>query len=580
METTTIPSTSTAALVALRSDNYVDWRAKMKNYVLAQGLWNIVEPSMEPPQPAYDEFEAWKKKNDAALHAIQSTCEIDILFRINKISSAKIAWEKLAEIFNPTRTGIDDQIIQMVDQQESSSNKPGKTVLHVAVAAQQQHLVQELVNMMSEHDLAILDDNGITALNETTFGGNYQMAECLIRKNMSLLTIRSSTLKNDLPVVVSMFYGYKKLARYLYHQTPFQDLESKDEYEQSCLLLSYAINARELGFDRLHHETMLAHHVQIRGLLSCMCEAIATLNITQEMINFDFAPAIFRAIIRGNFEFVFHIVKANPDLLWIRDNYQTGIFQHAVRSRQPEIFSLIYGLKEKNALLRYIDVDGNNILHIAGMLEITPIDLRIAGAALQMQKEVQWFKEVESICPPIIRETINREGILRKEGERWMKETTTSCSMVGALIVTMMFAVAFTILGGNNQDKGLPILVHDKLFKIFIVTNSLSLFSSSTSVLMFLGILTSRYADEDFLISLPKKMIIGLTTLFFSIATMMVAFSAALLLMFRGQSWIIIPIFSLASVPIILFLLMQSHLLVVMVVSTYQPGIFNRKIKP
>lgn len=127
------------------------------------------------------------------------------------------------------------------------STHKGKTVLHVAVAAQQQHIVQELVNMMSEHDLAIPDDNGITALNETIFGGNYQMAECLIRKNRSLLTIRSSTIKNNLPVVVAMFYGYKKLARYLYHQTPFQDLESKDEYEQSCLLLSYAINARELG---------------------------------------------------------------------------------------------------------------------------------------------------------------------------------------------------------------------------------------------------------------------------------------------------------------------------------------------
>lgn len=202
------------------------------------------------------------------------------------------------------------------------------------------------------------------------------------------------------------------------------------------------------------------------------------------------------------------------------------------------------------------------------------------------------MQEVESICPPIIKGQINKEGLnprefftkshqgLRKEGERWMKETATSCSTVGALIVTMMFAAAFTIPGGSSQDTGLPILVHEKLFKIFITTNSLSLFSSSTSVLMFLGILTSRYAEEDFLISLPKKMIIGLATLFFSITTMMVAFSAAVLLMFRGQSCIVIPIISLASIPIVLFLLMQSRLLVVMFVSTYRPGIFNRKIKP
>ncbi|KAF5442121.1 hypothetical protein F2P56_037169, partial [Juglans regia] len=127
-----------------------------------------------------------------------------------------------------------------------------------------------------------------------------------------------------------------------------------------------------------------------------------------------------------------------------------------------------------------------------------------------MQREVQWFKVVESICPPSFKETLNKDGLtpgqlftkdhqkMRKEGERWMKDTATSCTVVGALIITIMFAAAFTIPGGNNQDTGMPILVHDKLFTLFIVADSLSLFSSTTSVLMFLGILTSRYAEEDF----------------------------------------------------------------------------------
>ncbi|XP_035543058.1 uncharacterized protein LOC118346129 [Juglans regia] len=162
-----------------------------------------------------------------------------------------------------------------------------------------------------------------------------------------------------------------------------------------------------------------------------------------------------------------------------------------------------------------------------------------------------------------------------------MKETATSCSLVDALIVTIMFAIAFTIPGGNNQDTGLPILTHDKLLKIFIVNDSLLLFSSSTSMLMFLEILTARYAEEDFLESLSKRMIIGLFTLFFSITTMMIAFCAAHLLIFRGQSVIVIPIISLAGIPIVLFALMQFRLLVDMYVATYcTSGIFNRKMKP
>ncbi|KAG2669676.1 hypothetical protein I3760_14G043300 [Carya illinoinensis] len=231
------------------------------------------------------------------------------------------------------------------------------------------------------------------------------------------------------------------------------------------------------------------------------------------------------------------------------------------------------------------------MLHLAGMLpKYSAID-HIRGAALQMQREVQWFKEVESICPPSCKDHLNNNGLtarqlfttehqeLRKDGEKWMKGTATSCTVVGTLIITIMFAAAFTIPGGNNQDTGLPIFMHDKLFKCFIVADSLSLFSSSTSVLMFLGILTSRYAEEDFLTSLPRKMIIGIFALFFSIATMMIAFSIALLLMLSGKYLIVVPIIGLAGIPIVLFVLVQFRLLIDMLGLTYGSGIFDRNIK-
>ena len=165
------------------------------------------------------------------------------------------------------------------------------------------------------------------------------------------------------------------------------------------------------------------------------------------------------------------------------------------------------------------------------------------------------------------------------KGEKWMKDTSSSCTVVGALIVTIMFAAAFTVPGSNDQYKGFPIFFNEKLFMVFIVTDALSLFSSSTSVLMFLGILTSHYAEEDFLEPLPRKMIIGLSTLFFSIVAMMIAFSAALFLMLHEKSWIFKPIICLASIPITLFVLMQFPLLVAMAISTYGPSIFNRKMK-
>ena len=83
---------------------------------------------------------------------------------------------------------------------------------------------------------------------------------------------------------------------------------------------------------------------------------------------------------------------------------------------------------------------------------------------------------MESIVPPKVWGFLNKERLtprelftknhkdMRKDGEQWMKETTKSCTMVGALIVTIMFAAVFTILSGNDENNGSPIFLNNKLF--------------------------------------------------------------------------------------------------------------------
>ncbi|KAJ0008166.1 hypothetical protein Pint_29126 [Pistacia integerrima] len=76
---------------------------------------------------------------------------------------------------------------------------------------------------------------------------------------------------------------------------------------------------------------------------------------------------------------------------------------------------------------------------------------------------------------------------------------------------------------------------------------------------MFLAIFTSRYAEEDFLESLPKKLIIGLVTLFFSIVGMMVAFGATIYIFLSYPwKWTIIPISLFGCLLVSLFALLQS----------------------
>jgi len=159
---------------------------------------------------------------------------------------------------------------------------------------------------------------------------------------------------------------------------------------------------------------------------------------------------------------------------------------------------------------------------------------------------------------------------LRAKGEEWMKKTAESCALVASLIATIVLSATFQLPGGTNS-AGAPVLVDRPLFMIFAVCNAVSLFSSSASILVFLSILTSRYAERDFLRSLPLKLMFGLTTLFVSIATMVAAFTATFFLTFRkGVRWIPIPIAVFASVPITLFASQQFPLLIDIYRSTYR----------
>lgn len=175
--------------------------------------------------------------------------------------------------------------------------------------------------------------------------------------------------------------------------------------------------------------------------------------------------------------------------------------------------------------------------------------------------------------------TEEHKGLV-KEGEKWLKDAASSCTVAAALIATVIFAAAITVPGGNNNDDGYPIFSKQKAFIIFAVADALTLFSSVAAILMFLSILTARYAEADFLYTLPNRLTFGLVTLFLSITSMMVAFSATLYLVFcNRKAWMLIPIGALACLPISLFVTLQFPLLVDMIYSTYNPRIFGKKSK-
>ncbi|XP_057441209.1 uncharacterized protein LOC130733138 isoform X2 [Lotus japonicus] len=349
---------------------------------------------------------------------------------------------------------------------------------------------------------------------------------------------------------------------------PEEEDQRKSSFTGRILLPVYMLVQKSLlimlpGMRKIYDQKK--NHLIVREILRILQKRIRDpeeFNNTQlqDASGYD---AMLQAAKLGIIEFIDIMSKANPNLLWAIDQNKIGIFTHAVMNRKKEVFYRIQDAKvngRKDIINGRPDASGNTILHMAAYLGPSSDLDNILGPALQMQREIQWFKEVERNVNPRCKEAKNAEDKkpievfnenhkeLVKAGEKWAKEIAGHFTIVGTLIMTIMFAAAFTIPGGNNHN--------DKILTAFIISDAVSLFTSSASVLLFIGILTSRYAVNDFHKSLPWKLFFGLLFLFLSVFSMIVAFCSSLAMYRKGHQLVKIAAISVSCVPV--YVLLQS----------------------
>ncbi|XP_041027338.1 uncharacterized protein LOC121267517 [Juglans microcarpa x Juglans regia] len=496
-------------------------------------------------------------------------------------------------------------------------------VLHIAAATEHTGFVKELVERMNPNELALKNLHENTAICFAAASGIVSIAEEMVKKNIELPMIRGR--KRMTPLYMAVLQGHRNMVAYLYSVTAFERLTpleridilvaciSSDLYEIALKILKdypelstmkdtygkialqelakkpYAIGSKSQlsvweiwlkysWFRGIYDEALLG--TIARRLVDLLWKNVLLLP-EKEFIKLvrGHSSFLFDAARSGNVEFLIVLIRSYPDLIWRVDEKNRSIFHLAIKYRQESVFNLIYELGSiKGIIALYTDQDNNNMLHLAA--EIAPPDRlnTISGAALQVQRELLWFKEIEKIVQHSYTEMMNLDENkkpadtpwelftqthqnLQKEGEKWMKDTANYSMLVATLIATVVFTAAFTVPGGNNQDLGTPIFLRNKWFMAFFISDAITLLSSSTAILIFLSILTSRYAEEDFLQSLPARLLFGLTALFISIAGMVVTFSATCFLVYDSEiASIPIVIISLAGIPVTLFFILHFRL--------------------
>ncbi|THG16218.1 hypothetical protein TEA_008577 [Camellia sinensis var. sinensis] len=239
----------------------------------------------------------------------------------------------------------------------------------------------------------------------------------------------------------------------------------------------------------------------------------------------------------GITEIVRGILEQFSEAIYDVNSEGKNVMLLAVEHRQPQVYGTLLKHVEKSTkdLLYHNDNDGNNALHLAAIAN-TYRSWFASNAVLQMQWEINWFELVKKDMPKNMLTHQKKEGktpeqsfmethtdLMRNDVD-WLLKTSDSCTIVAALIATVAFAMSAALPGDVQGKNGEPVLQGQGMFEIFAISSLVALCFSLMAVIMFLSILTSRHQVMDFHVRVPLKLLIGLTALFISIASMLISF--------------------------------------------------------
>ncbi|KAJ4702501.1 Ankyrin repeat [Melia azedarach] len=281
----------------------------------------------------------------------------------------------------------------------------------------------------------------------------------------------------------------------------------------------------------------------------------------------------------GKVELAQEVMKNNNNIAMIPDNDGTLPIHVAAWIGHKEMVDFLYQksrhlLEEDSKAELFVSCIERGLYDIASQMLTDYPNLATAEdtdneTALDVLARKN-LKEVEKIVPEMYREVRNKEGFtpralflkehqeLRKNGEKWMKETANACIVivVATLTATVAFAAALTVPGGNNQNTGFPIFIEKATFQVFAISDAVSLLFSLTSMTTFLNIFISRYAEEDMLWRLPRKFYIGMLALLISLVALVAMFSTISFIFFNKKSlWAAIVVAIVAPTPLYMLLL-------------------------
>ncbi|KAG5547686.1 hypothetical protein RHGRI_013396 [Rhododendron griersonianum] len=287
-------------------------------------------------------------------------------------------------------------LVQKNSELANMGDKYGTLAVHVAAGLGN----RAMVDFLLEHTANLSEnESGRKLLHSLASSGLYDIALTFLQQNRKLASMEPSPLVVITQKRTSFLSGTSLniLQHLIYFGIPLKLEDIANHPQERDIENPAKCVGSALIYDSIKslRETKLIHH-QALTLVKCLCE---------EAVKTDFpnAAKIFTEPLRnatcvGIHEIVEEILESFPSAIHLRSEKDQSLFHLAIVYRRENVFNLIYQMEEDRrarAFLSMPDASTNNALHSAGNLALQQqlfLRASAAGAALQMQRELQWFE--------------------------------------------------------------------------------------------------------------------------------------------------------------------------------------------
>ncbi|KAK6248777.1 hypothetical protein QUC31_020342 [Theobroma cacao] len=355
------------------------------------------------------------------------------------------------------------------------------TALHIAVGTGKNiDFVRNLIDLKPVEALELTNDSNSTSLTVAAMVGNLEVARLLVERNPNLPYIRDNN--EVVPLHRAVQYGHKNLVSFLLGVTrnEIEPTYPSPYADESGLMLQLLLVL--VGFMvcvPINMENLPNHPIEGDYPADCsqvcvqICSRFSTARGNHLMFGWQKLPAMAWEVIEILVGFFrsYRVTQAAAPFackLWNSRSYRRDLrvnapctincdpekrdaIRGAVVHHHENVFNLLCNMSgHMHYVVQSTDIFANNNLQLAGKLAPPERVSLVSGAALQMQRELQWI--LEKFVKPGFRNALNGERKtpamvfteehkeLLKEGEQWLKDTANSCTVVAALIATVVFA--------------------------------------------------------------------------------------------------------------------------------------------